>query len=640
MPEELWWQKKGDDRAKCLRDVVDSLSPHQTARRKRILRSLQLYEGRAIASLSPKAYYTDTVWSTDDYHTYRVNLARALVGTAVAKVACKQKPKAQFCVSDGDWTVKRKAKKKERFVEAIMLSRQGMAGDAYQVGVDAFADACIADVGILKFAPDYQTRRVTVERVLPWEILVDPDEARNGNPQNFFHVYGADRFKLAAKFPKYRDAIMGAEAVPDNYIAGGQAAHASSKDGRLVRVDEGWRLAIDDDTPGAHCISVGGRDLTGGEEWTRPFPPLEFMVWERWRIGVYGTSLVEIAAPIVEELNASFERWARAEKLGSNVILDAEEGQYDESKLASNETFSIVYRKAGTPAVNIHIPETMGQASQNWMQILKGLGYEIPGVSQQASSGNKPEDVTAAIAMRTIENLASERFALQWQQYERVMSVGAARQILACVKDIAEDGEDVTVYFAAGGTLEELSMKELGEFDFPDEAIQVYAVSGMVNTPADRLDLAERLFTMQVISQDAFLRIIQAKDIDSELERTNQQSALVEKYIEKWLDATPEAEASGKFRYRGPIKWMAKEEAILQVGRAYLKAEMDECPDYNLKFFINYMQELDELIQREEAQKAQLAGAARGSNAANQAVAPMAGGSAPAPAPNPMGQAA
>jgi hypothetical protein len=224
-----------------------------------------------------------------------------------------------------------------------------------------------------------------------------------------------------------------------------------------------------------------------------------------------------------------------------------------------------------------------------------------------------------------------------------VMSVGSARQILACVRDIAEDGKDVKVYFAAGEVLEELSMKELGEFDFPDEAIQVYAVSGMVNTPADRLDLAERLFTMQVISQDAFLRIIQAKDIDSELERTNQQSALIEKYIESWLDATPEAQQSGKFRFRGPIKWMAKEEAILQVGRAYLKAEMDGCPDFNLKFFINYMQALDELIQREEAQKAQLAGAARGSNAAAQAVAPMAaGGPAPAPAagPAPIGAAA
>ena len=619
------------------------MAPEQTSRRKRILRNLQLYEGRNITSLSPKAYYTDVVWSTDDYRTYRVNLARALVGTAVAKVACKQKPKAQFCVSDGDWTVKRKAKKKERFVEAMMLSRQGTNADAYAVGVRAFADCCYADIGVLKYTPDYQARRVTIERILPWEFLVDANEARNGCPQNFFHVYGADRFKLAARFPKFRDQIMMAEPVPDNYIGGGVVgAHTQSKDGRLCRVDEGWRLAIDEDTPGVHCLAVGGCDLTQGEEWSRQFPPFEFMVWEPWAIGIYGTSLVDIAAPIVEELNASFERWARSEKMGSNVFLDYEEGQVDESKIASNETFALVPRKPGTPSINMHVPETMGQASQNWMGILKGLGYEIPGVSQQAASGNKSADVTAAVAMRTIENMASERFAQQWQQYERVMSVGSARQILACVKDIAEDGEDVTVYFAAGGTLEELSMKELGEFDFPDEAIQVYSVSGLVNTPADRLDLAQQLFQLQIISQDAFLRIIQAKDIDSELERTNQQSALIEKYIEQWLDATPESEASGKFRYRGPIKWMAKEEAIMQVGRAYLKADMDDCPDYNLGFFIKYMQALDELIQREAAQQAQLQAAAKGSNQAAGAIAPMAAGPAPAPpsGPMPVGEAA
>ncbi len=639
VPGELWWQKRSNERAHALREVVNSLGPMQMSRRKRIQRNLSLYEGRAITSLSPKAYYTDQLWATDSYKTYRVNLARALVATATAKIAGKQKPKAQFCVSDGDWGVRRKAKKQERFVEAMMLSRQGLNSDAYQVGVRAFTDCCYADIGVLKYSPDKQARRVTIERVLPWEFMVDADEARNGNPLNFFHSYGYDKHKLAAKFPKYKTQILLAEPMPDNYVGGGTAAASSSQDGRLIRVDEGWRMAMGEDTPGVHCIAVNGVDLTDGEEWTRQFPPFEFMVWEPWAIGIYGTSLVEIAGPICDELNAAFERWSLSERIGSNVVIDAEEGQYDEAKLASNETFSMIYRKQGSPPAVMHVPETMGQASQNWMGILKGLGYEIPGVSQQAATATQPQAVTAAVAMRTIENIASERFAIQWQAFERMLSVGSARQILACVKDIADDGQDVKAYFASGGILEELSMKELGDFDFPDEAIQVYAVSGLVNTPADRLDLAERLFTMQVISQDAFLRIIQSKDIDSELERNNQQSSNIEKLIEKWLDATPEMVANGKFKPRKPIKWMNKEEAILQVGRAYMKAEEEDCPDWNLKFFVDYMGALDELIQREDAQKAQIAGAAQGSNAGQQAIAPMAGG-APPPPQMPQGVAA
>ncbi len=630
-PGSLWWQEKGNARATSLRTVVDSFAPEQQSRRKRILRNLSLYEGRALATLSPKSYFTDVGCVGEGYNTYRVNLARSIVGTVVAKIAGKQKPKAQFCVTEGDWTVKRKAKKKERFVEAMMLSRQGLSADAYQVGVRAFTDALIGDIGVLKYTADKQSRRVCIERILPWEFMVDAQEARNGQPLNYFHSYGYDRFKLAARYPKYRVQIMAAETISDNYTGAVATKAGDGRIGRLVRVDEGWRVAISDDEPGVHCISVGGIDLTDGEEWAEQFPPFEFFVWEQWLMGIYGTSLVEIAAPLVEELNAAFERWAQAEKLGSNVMIDAEENQYDESKLASNETMSIIYRKPGTPPVGIHVPETMGMASQNWHGLLKGLIYEVPGVSAQSAQGQQQAGVTAAVAMRTVENIASERFAIPWQMFERVMSVGSARQILARVKEISADGEDVKVYFAAGGTLEELSMKELGEFDFPDEAIQVYAVSGLVNTPADRLDLAERLFTMQVISQDAFLRIIQSKDIDSELERNNQQSSNIEKLIEKWLDATPETVASGKFRPRKPIKWMNKEEAILQVGRAYMKAEEEDCPDFNLKFFIDYMTDLDVLIQREEAQKAQIAGAAQGSNAGQQAIAPMAGGAPPPP---------
>src|SRR6185503_16216122 len=105
--------------------TVDSYSSEQDQRRQRALRNLRMYEARPLGELNPRSYYNADAYTTEDGDIYRVNLARALVSTAVAKIAGKQRPKAAFCATEADWSVKRKAKKKERFVEAAMLARQG-----------------------------------------------------------------------------------------------------------------------------------------------------------------------------------------------------------------------------------------------------------------------------------------------------------------------------------------------------------------------------------------------------------------------------------------------------------------------------------------------------------------------------------
>jgi hypothetical protein len=238
--------------------------------------------------------------------------------------------------------------------------------------------------------------------------------------------------------------------------------------------------------------------------------------------------------------------------------------------------------------------------------------------------------VDAAVAMRTLENIGSERFAVQWQQYERVMAIGSTRQILACVKELEADGDGVVYRFPAGGLLQEMNSKDFADYDVPDEAIQISAVSGLVNTPADRLDLGEKLVTMGAISMDAFKRIIQYKDVDSEI--NSEQNELLQKYIERWLDSMPDDE---KKAITAPValKWMNLEEAIIQVGRAAMQAELDEAPDWNMRYFIDFLSLCDTEMAKRDAAKAKLAAAASGSAPALAGLPPQGG------APPPMGPA-
>ena len=611
----LWHNLRGAECASAVKGICDDWERDQGQRRIRMRRNIELFEGMRLAGLSPSSWFSNIELSSDDWDVLRVNIARGLVHTAVAKIAGKQKPKTQFVVNDGDWAVKRRAKKMERFCEANMLARQGYAADAYELGLEAERDCCVADLGVLKYEPNLERKCVDISRRLPWAIMVDPLDAQNGQPQSLVEVYPYDRFKLAAKFPKFEKEILAAPDITAETGAQDFYGSAVVDNHSHVLVREAYRLPFSKAKPGRRALIVGSVDLAD-EDWELDFFPYEFFVWEKRFTGLYGASIVDNVYHLVGELNGAIQRMSDAERHGSHQVVVAEEGSLtDRADVEGNLPRTLIIHKKGSPQPTVTTPNAISSSTVQWWNLLKGQCFEIPGISQMGATGQKDPGVDAAIAMRTIENIATERFAPQWQAYERRMSVGSARQILACGRIIADTSktkeEAYVVKWNGNGFLQDLELKD---FDLEEDQYQIqpYAVSGLTNTPADRLSLATELLDRQIISQDGYLRVIQAKDIDAELARTNTWSQLIEKYIESWLDATKEDEASGKFMYRPPVKFMPLADIIVQVGRAYAFAELDGAPDYNLGFFIRFMGDCDREIQKMKAQEAALAAQAKG----------------------------
>lgn len=601
------------DRAETVIRTCDSLEVLHKERRRRALEFIEVYEGKRLGGLYPSAYLKSTLFQGDDYDRVRLNEARAIVNTAIAKIAGKQRPRAQFACSESNWSLRRRAKKLEKFIDAVMLQRQGGQTDAFAVGLQMFRDLCVTDSGWLKVWADPVLKRVCIQRVLPWEVLVDPNEARYGEPQNLFHVYGYDRFLLAEQFPDRKEEIMAAKGLDADDHDSGLLYGYESAVGRMIKVREAWRLPPGPDTPGKHSIILAasgtnaGIDLTvkkgqrKGEDWTRPFFPLLGSTWEPHLMGIYGTSLVENIAGLCDELNAAIQRRAQAEQLGSNMVIMCEEGSVDKEKLEDNRPCIIIERKVGTPEPTFRVPDVVSQGSVQWASALQSWAHESSGVSQQDSAAVKQPGIDSGIAIREIRDIGSERFAIQWQQYERTLAVDLPRQIIAAVQELAEaSGDDVIMKWPGGEYFEDLHWSKV-KLDESQYHVQVYAVSGLVNTPADRLALATELVDRNFMSKETYLRVIQAKDIDAELGKTNSANQWVEKQIEAWMDATQEDLDSGKFRYRGPPpRWLGPgvlTDCILQVGLAYLDADMGNCPQFNLAFFEKFMVETDAIIQ-------------------------------------------
>lgn len=635
----LWHELDGAECASVLTATCDRLERVTASRIDRAKRNLSLFEGRRIATLSPDAYYSMTEVQGESFERQRVPIARSIPNSAVAKVGGKQRPKTQFCVSGADWSTKRRAKRLERVVEATMLQRHTNHSDAWSVGLLCLRDAAVLDCGVIKWSVDWINRKVVCQRVLPWELIVDPYEAKYGAPRNIFHVYAYDRFQLAAQFPKFEEQIMAAPAME-------QEPHGEAYDfqlidrARLVKVREAWRLptgkeGVEGYKPGRHALVAGNVDLLEGEEWTRDFFPFEIMTWEPWFMGVFGSSVVDTVAPMQEELSASVERWAAAERLGSNAFLVCEEDSVPKEALESNVPFTIVpVRKSAAFPPQVVVPETQGQASMAWREWLKANAYETSGQSQMNASGQTQSGVTAAVAMRTQDNIATERFSWQWRMFETTMTVGNARQIVACLRELAEEeGDDFTVRWPGGSYLREIKWKD-ADLENDQYVIQPYAVSGLVNTPTDRLNLASDLFDKGIISAESFKRVIQYKDVDQEIESGSKQSELLEQMIEQWLDADVDRLEDRDPDYIDEIYWppepfMNLPGAMAQIGDAYFGARLERAPDCILELFTRFLTELDAQIQKQAAQQAQIKALATGSAAANQSMG------APAAPPTP-----
>jgi hypothetical protein len=590
---ERWHRVEAVRTHEHVNSIVEWLWREQAPVRERMQRSLELYEGLSLPSLEATGYQNATRYSrAGDYDQQYWNVPRALVNAVSAKVAGRQRPKPSLVCTDADWATKRRAKRLERFAEATLHQPQGPCRDAWEVGTRMFVDCAVFSMGVLKVFADLEGRRIEIQRKLPWELLVDPEEAKYGAPLNIFDRYRYDKDRLAARFPAHSKAIYAAgDDEPTNWGSGMRIARACT-------VREAWRLPVSDGDKGKHAICIDGQTLLV-EEWARDEFPFLIMRWAPHLIGWGAKSLVEEAAATNDELNFTIERMREGERSNAVPVVFYEEESIADEHIGSNKIgLAIPVRRAATKMPEYNAPAGYSESTLQWMRLHFEKCFELTGVSQMSASSRKEPGVTAGVALRAIAQMETERFSLIYTAYEQTLAVDLTRHVIACARDVASgpNGKDFKARWPGRKFLTEIAWSEA---DLEDDRynIQPEAVPGLANTPADRLQLGQDLFNGGLIGPAAFLRITQMKDVDRELQALNVQHEIVDRYIEQWLEAEPEDEDEGTFRFRGPLPFMDHADAILQCARAYMQAELDGAPDWNLEHFTRFIALCDQMIK-------------------------------------------
>lgn len=485
------------------------------------------------------------------------NLVSSVVDTLTSRLT-QSRPQPVFLTDNSDYKERNLAKRLNNFIGGEYYRMK-----AYEVGEYILRDALIEGTGCLKI---YETldHKVGIDRVLLTELFVDLSEGIYGDPRGLYQVKLVDRMVLEASFPDHKDIISAAEkTTPDN------SAESAQTVSDLVLVVEGWRLpSAPGSGDGRHSIVCSSGNLFD-EVWEKSKFPFVFLHHRRRMLGFWSQGVAETLMGTQMELNSLLATIAKAIKLVGVPRVWLEASDKAASGTISNEIAGIG-RYRVTPPTFQTSPSNAADIYEERDRLIS-YGYQQEGLSMMSASSQKPAGLNSGEAIRTYNDINTDRFAALSRRYDN-MYVDLAYHVVDMAKDIAErEGSYSTVYPDKKGT-KEIDLPKLSLLKDPF-VIQCFNESSLPRDPAGRKQTIIDMIGSGMLSIKEGRRLLNYPD----LEQIETLANASEERIFCYLDEIVE---EGKFTPADPFMdlVLAKELAI-QYYNLYVcrKLEPDRC---------------------------------------------------------------
>lgn len=603
MPER-WYELEGQD---CAHQVVSICRALETSvgapLRQRWLRARSMYEARNVSlELAVGASVSSGFDGGARYDDELYNVSRSAVDTGQAEIAARQRPKPMFLTTDADWRTKRKAKKLGRFSEAILNQRQGARyADSWELGEDVFRDAEIAVGGVIKVSVDLAHECIVHERVPAYEVLVDPVEARGGDPRNWFQHYPMDADSAIERFcdsvddKTERERIRGVIEGSTDFAEMMAGAALTERTRNVIRVFEAWHLPPSADKPGKHVFACSG-GMLHEEEWTWPMPPFAFLIWSKEAFGIWGTGLVESGATQHEKINELSRNMHERVRLGTTKYIFYQPGTVDTDTMKGNDGVIFVICNDMTRRPQESNVPAITEAETSLLETELQRYYNLQGVSQMSAEARKEPGVESGIALQTVGDQKAVRFLPKSRAYE-LLFVRLGELDVRAMRDLAVSKPDYVAKWPGKKFLESIPWKEV---DIEDEkfTVRVAPVSAMSNDPGERLEIIEKLTGMGYLSRDKYLELLGMPDLDSMLSQETAETQWVEKLVDRYLDSEDDDELKKRGGYREPDGYLLSPvNALATVAQHYFDALVNDAPEYSLNLLRRFMRSLQRIIE-------------------------------------------
>lgn len=553
----MWWKANSKrELAEQLLDTAGYLKTNQNYRQRQASIHARMYGNIPLSNFVGQKLNTMNSTSLPvDRPT--MNIVQSCVDTLTSRLT-QSKPKPTFLTDNANYKQRNLAEQLNQFVEGEFHQTK-----AYDVGETIFRDACILGTGAIKIYRDDEDK-VALDRVLVTELLVDLNDAFNGKPRTLYHTKLIDRAVLKELFPEDKSTISKAEqAYPDN--SGDSQKTVSDQ----VMVVEAWHLPSSSKaTDGRHVIATTAGVILD-EQYDKPTFPFVFFHYSPRLVGFWAQGLSEQLAGTQIEINKLLVTISRSINLVGVPRIFVEAGSKVVSAHFTNEIGAIIKYSGVKPDYEVApcVPAELYQQ----LQRLIDYGYQQCGISQLSSQGQKPQGLDSGEAIRSYDDLQSDRFATLSKNYQEFYK-NLAYQCLDVACDVAaETGKYQTVYPDKDGT-REINLPDVQILLDDPFLIQCYDESSLPRDPAGRRQEVVEMMQSGLITPQEGRRLLNFPDLKQQEKLANAP----EERILKMLDGIIEKGESG-YEPPDPFTDLALgEQLVTQYYNLYVAAGLEE----------------------------------------------------------------
>lgn len=565
-----WWKAQEENQlALEVCGTASYLKTNQTYRMRQLAVDVRLYSGLNVYSYAgsnvSKMDRTKTL--PDDRPTF--NLIQACTDTLVSRLS-QNEPSPKFLTDGADYRQRHLAQELNHFILGEFYQTH-----AYEKATKVLRDAIVMGVGAIKVYRG-DNDKVCLDRVLPTDLFVDDNDSLNGDPQQMFQLKLVDRDKLLANNPTSRETIANTpQSYPDNAPDSGRTTADQ------VMVVEAWKLPSGPDKeapgymPGRHVIATMG-GIVFDEPYHKTKFPFVFLNYSDPFLGFWGQGLATQLFGTQLSINRIMYTIAKAISLvGVPRVFVEQSSKVVKSHL--NDQIGVICTYSGTkPSYEVapcNAPELYEERDK-----LIEYGFRQCGVSNMQATGQKPAGLNSGEAIRSADDINSDRFAHLSKKYENVF-IELAYQIVDQAMDIAkETGKYQTVYPNKDGT-KEIDLPKMGFLKDPF-VIKCFTESSLPRTPAGRIATITEMVQAGMLTIKEGRRLMKAPDLEENEKLDNASEERIFQILDKIVqDGT----------YTMPDPWLDLQLAnilVVQYINLYFAANLEEKKaDLLIKFF-------------------------------------------------------
>jgi hypothetical protein len=572
-----WWLAEDEDElAADLCATAQYLKTNQTYKLRQDAASIRLYSGLSIYSYagSTVSQMDRSKTLPDDRPTF--NLIQACVDTLLSRLS-QNKPQPKFLTDNADYKERHLAQQLNQFALGEFYQTK-----AYEKSVKMLKDCLVMGTGCLKIY-EGDDRRVCVDRVLKTDLYTDDNDSLNGDPQQLIQLKLMDKNKLIANSPKKSWDMIA--KTPNSYPD--QSAESSNSVADQVMVVEGWKLPSGPDqeepgyVPGRHTIATVNGVIID-EEWNKPKFPFVFMHYSDPFLGFWAKGIGSQLFGTQLTLNRILYTIARSITLVGVPRVFIEQGSKVVKAHNNNEIGVLVTYSGTKPSYEVapcNAPELYSERDK-----LIQYGFQQTGVSAMQATSQKPEGLVSGAAIRSYDDIATDRFNSVAQKYDNVF-IDLAYAITDVAKDIAErDGKYQTIYPNRDGT-KEIDLPGMNFLKDPF-VIQCFTESMLPKTPAGRIQWVSEQVQAGMLSIKEGRRLMRFPDTEQNEKLDNASEERIFQILDKIVE---------KGKYTPPDEFMDLQlatELVVKYINLYMSANLEEKKADLLRDFFKQTQAL------------------------------------------------